>query len=229
MLKGLEEILAKLELGDEVKTALAEQVNGLADGLVTKNNELLQKLQERKDAGTASAAELEALRQFKENADMDAAAASKNWDETKRLMEEKHTKEMAALQERVDKAEKLNRNLLVDNGLSTVLDELKVNPALKAGVIALLQGGCEIVDGKAMVGEESLSDHVKGFAESETGKAYFLAANNSGGGSNGSGGGNLDQSKKWTDYKPHELSQIRRENPTEYDRLKDTRPKTMPA
>lgn len=192
MLNGLDEVEG---LTDEQK----EAINNLAGGVVSKNTELLEKLQKSKDSGTATTAELEQLRQFKENADIQAAEASKNWEETKKLLQEKHDKELGTLTDRLTNSETTVEKLLVDDGLSKALDNVKVNPTLKAGAAAMLRNGITVSDGKAVVGEKSLSEHVTEWAKTDAGKAFCLAPENSGGDANGGNKG--DNSKKGNDAK----------------------------
>ena len=85
----------------------------------------------------------------------------------------------------------------------------------------MLHGQCAITDGKAMIGDKSLSEAVKEWSETDTGKAYTLAANNNGTGSNG--GDNSGEKGKWSDYDTSELSNIRKNEPERYEQLKTTR------
>lgn len=196
MLKNLENIEG---LTPEQITA----INGLAGGLHSKNNELLDKINAGKTNLSASESEVETLRLFKENADLLAAESAKDWDASKTLINERHTKELEKLTGESKTDKDLIRTLLIDNGLSAALDGVNINPALKDGAIAMLHNQCVISEGKAMIGDKTLSEAITEWSGSDMGKAYTLAANNSG---NGSGGG----SQTPTDKKMSEMTEAER-------------------
>jgi hypothetical protein len=168
---------------------LIEQINGLAGGLITKNAELLGKVTDKDSLSASEVAKLKGLEDFKANAEIQAAKEAENWTEATRLQTEKHKKEMEelGLVGRSDK--ELITKLLIDGGLSKALDGVKINPNLKLGAESLLRSTAIITDGKAMIGDKSLSDAVNEWAASDIGKAYCLAPNNSGGDGNGGAGG----------------------------------------
>lgn len=215
MLQGIEQI-------EGLTPEQMEQINNLAGGLANKNQELLEKLSAKKDQGTASAAELEQLRQFKAQAERQAAEDQKNWKEAERLLKESHQKDLEKMQQQLQQHETTVRTLLIDNGLADALDSVGINPALKAGAVAMLHGQAEIVEGQAMIGDKPLSDAVKEWAESDIGKAYTLAPENNGTGSNG-GSANVDTNKRFSDYTAAELVNIKNTAPEEYQRLLETR------
>lgn len=198
-----------------------EAVNKLAEGLSNKNKELLGKQSASNDSTVASEAELELLRKFKSSSEKQAAEDAENWKKVEELSNEAHAKEIEKLNVKGVANQELITTLLIDNGLSDQLDAININPALKAGAIAMLHSQCLITDGKAMIGDKSLSEAVKTWSETDTGKAYTLAANNNGTGSNG--GDNLGAKGKWSDYSTAELSEIRQNKPEQYEQLKTTR------
>jgi hypothetical protein len=168
---------------------LIEQINGLAGGLITKNAELLGKVTDKDSLSASEVAKLKGLEDFKANAEIQAAKEAENWTEATRLQTEKHQKEMEDLG-LVGKSDKeLITKLLIDGGLNKALDGVNVIPALKLGAESLLRSTATITDGKAMIGDKSLSDAVNEWAASDIGKAYCLAPNNSGGDGNGGAGG----------------------------------------
>ncbi len=168
---------------------LIEQINGLAGGLITKNAELLGKVTDKDSLSASEVAKLKGLEDFKANAEIQAAKEAENWTEATRLQTEKHQKEMEELG-LIGKSDKeLITKLLIDGGLSKALDGVKINPNLKLGAESLLRSTAIITDGKAMIGDKSLSDAVNEWAASDIGKAYCLAPNNSGGDGNGGAGG----------------------------------------
>lgn len=185
MLKGFEEDLAGLELPDEVKSQLVEAANKRASGLVTKNEELLGKINKNKDAAGDKDAELEKLRQLAANVEQEREEAKGNYSKALELKEEQYSKQLEALQSQLSQKETALTGLLIDDGLSRALDGVNINPSLKAGAEAMLKSQAVLSEGKAMIGDKSLSDAVKEWADSDIGKNYCLAPNNSGGNANG--------------------------------------------
>ena len=190
MLKDLDSIDG---LTDEQKQA----INGLASGLISKNEELLGKLTNVKEQTGASQAEIEALKQFKTNAEIKAAEDAKNWEEATRLKEEAWQAEKAKLSEELQAKTQLTTQLLINDGLNNALDSVSVNPALKAGAEAMLKAQATIVDGKAMIGDKTLSEAVKEWAATDSGKAFCLAKQNNGGNANGGDTGQ-QSNKSWS-------------------------------
>lgn len=180
MLNGIDNIEG---LTDEQK----EAINGLGAGLVQKNAELLEKLGQQKEQGGQSAAELENLRLFKQNADQKILEEGQQYEEAKQNLIAAHSEELAKANEINASSQAQLRTLLIDSGLSAALDGVNINKDLKAGAVAMLQSGATITEGKAMIGDKSLSDAVKEWSETDAGKAFCMAPNNSGGNANGGG------------------------------------------
>lgn len=178
MLDGLDKI-------DLTADNAMEQINALASGLSGKNAQLLEKLSNNKELSNASAAELEALKVFKSNADVKIAEDAQSYQDAKALTQSSHDEALLKVQQQADSANTQLKTLLIDNGLSAALDGVNINKDLKAGAVAMLQSGAIITDGKAMIGDKSLSDAVKEWANTDAGKAFCLAENNSGGNANG--------------------------------------------
>ena len=210
MLNGLESI-------EGLTPEQIAAINGLSKGLSDKNADLLGKLTAGKEAGTSSAAELEALQLFKQNADVKLAEEAQSYADAKALTATAHTEALAKLQGSADSATAQLKVLLIDNGLSAALDGVNISKGLKAGAVAMLQAGVSIVDGKAMIGDKSLSDHVTEWSQTEQGKAFCLAPNNSGGDAQGGSGGG--QSKPFKQWSLTEKTQLANSDPAEYKRL----------
>ena len=189
MLDGLDKI-------DLTADDAMEQINALATGLAGKNAQLLEKLSAGKLSGNESAAELENLRLFKQNADQKILEEGQQYEEAKQGLIKTHGEDLLKANGRGDKAEAQLKTLLIDNGLSAALDGVNINKNLKAGAVAMLQSGAVITDGKAMIGDKSLSDAVTEWASTDAGKAFCLAENNSGG--DGLGGNNSPSGKSLT-------------------------------
>lgn len=185
MLKGFEEDIAGLELPDEVKQTLIEKANERASGLVAKKDELLAKLNEKKDDNTATQAELEQLRQLKQTYDQEKAESQGKYQEALELAETRFKTEAEKLQAQLAEYQQREEQYLINDGLSRALDSVQVDPELKQAAEALLKSQATISEGKAMIGEVSLSDYVNEWAQTD-GKRFVLAPNNSGGNATGS-------------------------------------------
>jgi len=87
-------------------------------------------------------------------------------------------------------------NVIVDGGLTDSLAKVGVLPHFMDAAKALLKGQVTIVDNKAVVGEQPLSEFMTTWS-GEAGKHYIGAADNSGGGASGNRGGDhhVDVSK----------------------------------
>ena len=192
MLDGLDKI-------DLTADDAMEQINALATGLAGKNAQLLEKLSTGKELGQAGAAEMEALKLFKQNADVKTAEDAQSYTDAKALTQTAHDADMLKLTERITGFEKGERTRLITDGISSELTELKVNPLHSKTTAAYFESMSQVVDGKAMIGDKTQSEFIKEWALSDSGKASCLAQSNSGG--DGSGGsdkastGNTTQQK----------------------------------
>jgi len=185
MLKGFEEDFAGLELSDEIKTQLIDAANKRAGGLVSKNTELLEKLSQNKSSSMESqgaAEELAALKALREQQEQES---KKNYDAALNLNSEKYTKQINELSEKVGQFETKERNTAIGNSINDALTEARVNPLYSDLVTNQFKQQAQLIDGKVMVGDVSLSDAIKTWSETDQGKAVRLAPENSGGNSNG--------------------------------------------
>jgi hypothetical protein len=186
MLKGFEEDLAGLELPDEIKTQLIEAANKRASGLSVKNEELLGKLSttKRQAGENQSAAEkLAAMEALQEQHDLEA---KQNYEAALSLNHEKFTKQINDLSEQVGSYETKERNSLISKGINGALTEARVNPLHQELVSTFFTQQAQLVDGKVMIGDRSLSEAITEWADTDQGKSVRLAPDNSGG--NASGG-----------------------------------------
>ncbi len=186
-----------------------EQLNGLATGMhnttVSLNGDLanLKTETRQKQMGSDSAAELQNLRQFKVNSELDSAKSAQDWEQATKLSNEISDKKYSSLQsdndvliEQNEKYKNIESSRLIDDSINNELDKLNVNPLNRGDIFNSLKFQTKLVDGKAMIGEMSQSDHIKAWAESENGKVACLAQNNSGG--DGFGGNNTPTGKPLT-------------------------------
>jgi len=210
MLDNLEEI-------EGLTPEQIEAINKKATGLSSKNSELLNKLSKKKEVSQSAEAEIEALRQFKQESELSAAKSAEDWEKVKALTLENHQIELQRVAGESQADKQLIKTLLIDNGLSSALDLVEINPALKEGAISLFQNQCVISDGQAMLGDKSLSEAIKEWSETATGKAFTLAPNNSGGDSGG--GTKAPANKPFAEWSITEKTRLANTNPTEYQRL----------
>lgn len=217
------EILMKMGLTEEQADAVLAEHNTSVEGLKNKNSEILGKLQTQKSAVTESESELEVLRQFKQNKELEEAESKSNYEDALKLVQEREGKKAKDLEQKLSTYESQLHTLIVDNKLDEVLDSVKVNPALKKAAKTMLSNQLTVKDGQAVTEDGvTLTELVKTWSETDEGKAFVLAAKNSGGGGQGSLGsdGNATD-KKFSEMNSDERTALYRSNPTEYRRLRD--------
>ena len=222
MLNGFEESIKDMELTDDVRAALIKNANTLSSGLSEKNTELLNKnklanelLSKGSEITAAEKEQLAELQEFKSSAELKLAEEAGKYIDAKALSQQNHQAAMDAASELNKKAledantissgfESKLKAIVVDQEITKELIELDVAKEFQEMAHDSIKNKTTFTDGKAMVGEKSLSEYMKEWADSPAGKASRLAANNSGGdagGSNkGSGGGNSN-GKSWADMK----------------------------
>ena len=212
----------------QAQVAAAVEAEG-AEGLKSKNTELLAKLAKFKDIDPDKYAEMVTAAA---EAEKNKAKSLEEQGEYKKLYEqaqEQHAKDMEKLQTKLDKALSQNKSLLVDAALSDALSEHNVNPVLLKPAISLLEKEVVLVDGEdgmqvAKVGDKDIASYVKEWAGTDVGKNFVLAKENSGGGAPGNGGtgGQVEEAEKhfqagtWNLTKQAELA---RTDPDKYKEL----------
>ena len=172
---------------DDIEARIAKAVEDAVGPLKTKNKELLGKIKKlQADGDGADPAEVERLEAEVERLKTDLSTANKS---VKDLTKRAETAEKSL----ADEAGHTQR-LIVDGGLTAALTEAGVtNPVmLKAAAAMLRANKIDIaVDGDARVakiGDKSLGDFVKAWAQGDEGKAFVAAPGNAGGGARGNGG-----------------------------------------
>lgn len=211
MLNGIDDIEG---LTPEQKAAL----NGLASGMNDKNTDLLGKLNAQKGSLNESAGELERLRILEQGLEQSKLEEASNYKGALELKELEYSKSIEKLTAGSTEKDQLIHKLVVENGLTAELVALKVDPDLMGLIQQGLSSTASVVDGKAMIGEQSLSDYMKEWAETPQGKASRRAAANSGG--DGLGGGGNPEGKKMADMSGQERTALFQSNPAEFNRLK---------
>lgn len=211
--------IAMLKDLDKVEGLTSEQIeaiNSLAKPVIDKKEELLSKLAKKDDPAHAS--ELERLRQFEQATNQQNAEAKQNYEEALGIRESQYNNDLDKYKADMDALQGQLRSVLVDKGLSDALDAVNINPALKQGAIAMLQSQIEIQNGQAVAGEASLSDFIKEWSDSDTGKAFTLAPQTSGAGVQQSNGYN-GQAKSLAEMSEAERVNLYRTDPVKFQQL----------
>lgn len=211
MLNGLDEI-------DLTAPDAKEQINKLASGLVSKKTELEEKLSKAKGSLNAEESAQEKLAMLEANLERERLESKENYQGALSLKEQEYKASLDKITNSNNEKDQLIHKLLVENGLTAELVNLNVNPDLMGLIQQGLSATATVVDGKAMIGEQSLSDYMKEWAETPQGKASRIAPSNSGGDANG--GSSLIVNKKMKDMTGAERTALFQQNPTEFNRLK---------
>ena len=170
-----------------VKAAVDAAIAEATTGLIEKNKELLGKLKKATKDVAIDPAEFQSLQAEKDALEAKLADATKAV-KSATVEAEKHKKAY-------ETESKVAHNLLVENGLTAALVEMKVKPELMEGAQELLRKNVVLVaEGEnriAKIGDKLLKDAVAEWAKSEKGKHYVAAPANQGGGAQGGaqGGG----------------------------------------
>lgn len=165
----------------DTKAALKEAVNEATDRLAAKNKELLGELKTARK-GQDIDPEVVTRLEAKVHDLQDALDASEKVAKTATAEAEKVS---ATLNEEREKG----RSLAISNSLTSEISKANVAPHFTESVSAMLRSKASMSDdGTVMVGDKTLPDFVTEWSQSDAGKHYIVAPNNSGGGANGSGG-----------------------------------------
>ena len=171
----------------DIQTQIKEAVEKETDGLKKKNDELLSELKGERDKRK----ELEQQAQEKEQ---QAAEKDGDIEKVKEQYEKKLEQERNKLNEQVENYKSQVHKMVVDQGLQSALSQAGVAPHYQEAAHHLIKGKHQIeieesnngpaakVDGKP------LQDFISEWSQSDTGKNFVAAANNSGGGAQGANG-----------------------------------------
>lgn len=188
------EELKKALKSDAGKELLESLIDEAKKPLDAKNKELLALLKKEKEDKADFADRLEKLEAEKGEAEEKAASKAGDVEKVKEQLEARHKKEIEKI---LGENQKLSGQLqthVVDGGLTAALVKAKVSPQLMEAAKALIKtnfkGEVGDADGKpfAKFDGKTADEFVTGWAQSDAGKPFVLAAGNSGGGSNGANG-----------------------------------------
>lgn len=178
---NVKDILAKAKgLSAEDLEMLSGEIEKEISGLVSKKNELLEKVRKKE---SSESAEIEQLRKFKEAKEMEELEARKHYEEALKITETKYKKELEKTSEALRQKESTLSELIFNNEISKKFDEHKINPATREALTALFKQKSKYSENGFVVDEKPLSEYVNEWAKSETAKPFILAPQNSGGNS----------------------------------------------
>ncbi len=177
-LNGLEDILSKHGLTDEVKAALLADVNGAVNPILNKKTEL-ERVIANNPVNDSKTAEFEALKLFKQNSELKATEDAASYQEAKQLTADQHKADMLKLNERISAYEQGERSRLITDGIRSELTALNVNPLLSDAMTSYFETQSQVVDGKAMIGDKTQAEFIAAWSETDSGKASILGQQNS--------------------------------------------------
>ena len=193
-------------------------INGLTKGLIDKKVDLEQKLRNSKTSASENESAQEKLQVLEAGIERERLESKENYQGALTLKEKEYQTNLDKMTNDNAGKDTLIHSLLVDQGLSTELMKYDVNKDLMGRIQKGLSSEATIVDGKAMFGEQSLSDYIKEWAETPEGKASRTAPANSGG--DGQGGAGSGGGKKMVEMNGAERTALFKSNPEEFNRLK---------
>ena len=164
MLNGLEKI--DLSAPDAI-----DQINALAGGLINKKTELEEKLSKAKVSLSAEESAQEKLTVLEASIEKDRLIAKENYNGALDLAKQESQGIIDKLNESSKGDKELIHELLVGNGITSEFVKLGVNKDQMKDLSFRFLAQASVVDGKAMVGDKSLSEAIQEWAETPSGKA----------------------------------------------------------
>ena len=182
MLNEFDKDLASIDLSAENAAELIlEAANKRAEGLANKNAELLGKVSKTETLSAAEKAKLAELEAFKSTAEIEAAKAAENWNQASELQKAAWEKEKQELTEKVTNYEQSKAKQEITDGITSKFEEIRLNPKHARITRGFFESQSKFIDGKAMIGDKTQSEYIQEWSQSDEGKAYCLAPQNSGG------------------------------------------------
>ena len=158
-------------------------------GLTSKRDELLKEVKDLKKKISQGAADPQAMERLQEQ--LDEANAKL---ETANADLKKASKDRDKNKADFDNESAYSKKLLVDNGLTSALTSANVAKQFVPAVTAMFAGKVEVKtengERKLFIGDKPLGEAITAFAQSDEGKHFIGAGNNTGGNANGGAGGN---------------------------------------
>ncbi len=178
---NVKDILKRIEgLSPEITDLIASEIEKEVGGLVSKKNELLDKVRRKESTENA---ELEQLRKFKESKEMEELESRKHYEEALKITETKYKKELEKTAEALRQKESSLSEMIFKSEVSKKFDEHKINPVTREALSALFKQKSKYSENGFVVDEKPLSEYMNEWAKSEQAKPFILAPQNSGGNS----------------------------------------------
>lgn len=217
--------LTQKELDDKI----AEAVTTAVEKLNTKNSDLVGELKKARKRTAAfegfDADEVKLALEMAKKGEQTALEKKGDYEKAMKLATENHATEIKKLTDQLDVSTKSEKKLRVETAMVKAMDEIKVPPQYRAAVLAMKAGDISIIDkdGKPteMMGDKSVTEAMKAWAETDDGKNFV---GDGGGGGGGAGGGsNTDGVKNPWAKDTRNLSQqgiMERDHPAQAAQLK---------
>lgn len=179
---------------DEADALIKKHTDDEISGLKRKNDELLGSIKKSKEVQSDLSKRLDTLETDKNRAEEEAVNASGDVTKIREQLENKHKKELDALKGTNEKLSGQLQTHVIGEGLTAALVKVKVVSPLMEAAKALInsqfKGEVGDNDGKpfAKFDGKAVDEFVADWAQTESGKHFVGADNNSGGGSNGANG-----------------------------------------
>ena len=210
----------------EVQEAIKEAVKEATEGLANKNQELLNELKPLKAKKDVDLDEFKRLQDVEHDLDTKRAEAKGDFEKLKEKLEAKHKKAIESLTGDLDSEKAVTHRLLVDNGLNDALVKANVAPHFIPAVKAMMKGDVDIesngTERSAVVKGIKLSDHITEWAQTDEGKHYIKAPDNSGGGAQNTNSGGKSEVNPWAKDTRNltRQAEINKSDPAKAERLK---------
>ena len=233
MTTKFEDIKSQDDLDKAIRKATTQAVQEATTSLTEKNTELLGEVKTLKKK-VVPEDELEGLRKTATDYETLKGEKMKGNEEYERLLNEsksQHATEIEKRDARIAKMDKQLRETLVSGKLTKALTTAKVNPGLLDAAITVLSSKVSVIekDDKqiALVGDKTIPDYVKDWAESDEGKHFVLAGGGGGGGTGGdgsgggSGGAEFEKffDPKNVEFNKTEQAKVYKKDPKTYEQL----------
>lgn len=210
--------------GKTIKVWSEDEVESEIKGLKVTNENLKAEKQEVSD-------KLKEAKEATRQAEEAKAKAEGDNEALQRIADEREAEKRQAVEEERKKFSDLlntTKQEKITNRISDFVNEIgaggTANEDLRDLLMRRFDFDYDIEKGEFVVsgdGVSSIDDLKKSVTESDRYKRYLAGSGASGGGATGSKASGAGG--KWADYTPEQLSEIRKENPEQYDQLKTTR------
>lgn len=196
---NIEEILKEItdengNIPSDRVTSLIEKFKGFNEGLEKNKNQILEEKKRLQDKiklyeGIASPEELEKMKTQLEEMKEKEASKSNDAETIKRMLTEKHNKEIEALRKENNEFKEKYINKMINETMTAELEKAGVtNPELRKAVLSMFGKDAKVIDDNVLVGDKAVSDFIKDWSQSDGAKAFITQPTSTGGGQKNPGG-----------------------------------------